>query len=144
MNADFVKAAKNEAKQKATLVYKGGMGNVCVMHVYLIVHGRKKFAQYNSAVFCHYIEKGKRTPKGFIQDYSPYLVILEGWQDIQSQDMFRPAVQSANGVSVSVGKFSSCDDGWQKEFEAENGEFQNVIADYRGVNTMQSLEKIAA
>lgn len=142
MNADFIKPAA-EAKQKATLVYKGGMGNVCVMHVYLIAHGRKKYAQYQSAVFCHYIEKGKRKAKGFIQDYSPYLVILEGWQDIQSQDMFRPAEIRANGTMVSVGKFASCDDGWQKEFEAET-ELKNIIADYRGVNTLQSLDLIAA
>jgi len=129
--------------KKATILFKGGLGNVIVKHVYLLAHGRKKYAQYASAPFVHYVEKGKRKPTGFVQTFRPYLVILDGWQEIESQSLFRPATLSTSGALVSEGKFASCDDGWQKEFENETGEFKNVIADYREVNAYQPLELIA-
>lgn len=126
-------------KTKATLVFKGILGNVVTRHVWLVEHGRGKYAQYNSAVFVKYIDKGARKMKGFWQSFQPYLVILDGWQDIQSQAMFNaPRVVDNHGTTVSEGKYMSFDPRWSQDFEAAN-EFKNIIADYRGVNTHEVL-----
>lgn len=126
------------ANEKITILTRGGLGNIVVTHAKLVEHGRKPYAQYKSAPFVKYIKKGGRTVVGSVFAYDPYLVILAGWQDIKTQDIFRPATLSSSGAMVSVGKFSSCDDGWKKEFEAEN-EFRDVIADYRGVNSHEII-----
>lgn len=126
-------------KTKATILFKGILGNIVVKHVWLVEHGRGKYAQYDSAVFIKYIDKGARKMKGFWQSFQPYLVILEGWQDIQSQKMFGAArVVDNHGTTVSEGLYMSFDSRWASDFEAAN-EFKNVIADYRGVNTYERL-----
>lgn len=141
MDAILVRNAP-ATKTKATIIYKGGMGNIRVMHVYLIAHGRKKYAQYASAPFVQYVEKGKRKPQGFIQSYRPYLVILDGWQNIESQSMWGKTEVNANGTTISTGKYASFDDRWATDFEA--AKLENVIADYRDVDTYMPLERIAA
>ncbi|AGR47718.1 hypothetical protein PHIM7_65 [Sinorhizobium phage phiM7] len=131
-------------KTKATLIFKGGMGNIVVKHVWLVEHGRRKYAQYNSAPFVRFIEKGKRTIRGVIDGYRPYYVILAGWQDIQTQSLYGAPVRQANGTLVSEGRYAAFDSGWQRDFEAGVGEFKDVIADYRDVNTMLTVEALAA
>jgi hypothetical protein len=126
------------ANEKVTILTRGGLGNIVVTHAKLVEHGRKPYAQYKSAPFVKYVKKGCSKPTGAIFAYDPYLVILAGWQDISSQEIFRAPTLSSTGATVSQGKFASCDSGWQKEFESEN-EFQNVIADYRGVNSHEIL-----
>lgn len=129
---------KQDNMNKVTIITRGGLGNLVVTHAKLVEHGRKPYAQYKSAPFVKYIKKGARTIVGNVFAYDPYLVILEGWQDIKSQEIFGEAKLSSTGALVSQGKFSSCSDGWQKEFEAAN-EFKGVIADYRGVNSHEVL-----
>ena len=126
------------ANEKVTILTRGGLGNIVVTHAKLVEHGRKPYAQYKSAPFVKYVKKGCSKPTGAVFAYDPYLVILAGWQDIASQEIFRAPTLSSTGALVSQGKFSSCDSGWQKEFESEN-EFQNVIADYRGVNSHEII-----
>lgn len=120
------------SSQKVTILTRGGMGNIVVTHAKLVEHGRTPYAQYADAPFVKYIKKGARKVTGSAFSYDPYLVILEGWQDIQSQELFRPATISSTGAIVSHGKFSSVDTGWEREFESEN-ELTGIIADYRGV-----------
>lgn len=124
--------------QKVTILTRGGLGNIVAIHAKLIDHGRKPYAQYASAPFVKYVKKNARKPVGFVQTYDPYLVILDGWQDIESQSLWGKSETRANGVTVSSAKFSSFDSGWQKEFEAENT-FTGIIADYRGVNAMEKI-----
>lgn len=128
------------ANEKVTILTRGGMGNIVVTHAKLIEHGRKPYAQYADAPYVNYVKKGCSKPSGAVFSYDPYLVILAGWQDIKSQELFGAAKLSSTGAMVSVGKFSSCDDGWQKEFEAEN-EFIDIIADYRGVAIKNKFER---
>lgn len=125
-------------KEKVTILTRGGMGNIVVTHARLIEHGRKPYAQYKSAPFVHYVKKGCSKPSGVIFGYDPYLVILAGWQNISSQEIFKAGIKSSSGAIVSEGKFSSVDEGWEKEFESEN-EFRDVIADYRGVNSHEII-----
>lgn len=124
--------------QKVTILTRGGLGNIVAIHAKLIDHGRKPYAQYKSAPFVKYVKKNARKPVGFVQGYDPYLVILDGWQDIESQSLWGKTETRDNGVTISSAKFASCDSGWQKEFEAENT-FTGIIADYRGVNSMEIL-----
>lgn len=126
------------ANEKVTILTRGGLGNIVVTHAKLVEHGRKPYAQYKSAPFVKYVKKGCSKPSGAVFAYDPYLVILAGWQDIQSQEIFGAAKLSSTGAMVSKGKFASCDEGWQKEFETEN-EFRDVIADYRGVNSHEII-----
>ena len=126
------------ANEKVTILTRGGLGNIVVTHAKLIDHGRKPYAQYKSAPFVRYVKKGCSKPSGQVFAYDPYLVILAGWQDIATQNIWGASETSSTGAIVSKGKFSSCDAGWQKEFEAEN-EFANVIADYRGVNSHEVI-----
>lgn len=143
MDAILVKNAP-ATKTKATIIYKGGMGNVLVKHVYLLAHGRKKYAQYASAPFVHYVEKGKRKPQGFVQTYRPYLVILDGWQNLESQSMWgKVETNPVTGTTISQGKYSSFDERWTQDFEAAT-KLTGIIADYRDVDTYMPLERIAA
>lgn len=126
------------ANEKVTILTRGGLGNIVVTHAKLVEHGRKAYAQYKSAPFVTYVKKGCSKPTGAVFAYDPYLVILAGWQEINTQEIFRPATVYNTGSMVSHGKFSSCDKGWQEEFEAEN-EFKDIIADYRGVNSHEII-----
>lgn len=126
-------------KIKATFIFKGGLGNIVVKHVWLVEHGRRKFAQYNSAPFVRFIEKGKRTIRGVIDGYRPYYVLLAGWQDIETQSMWGKKTTSANGTTIQEGRYSSFDPRWQEDFEASVGGFKDVIADYRDINTLEVL-----
>lgn len=120
------------SNQKVTILTRGGMGNIVVTHAKLVEHGRMPYAQYADAPFVKYIKKGARKVTGSVFSYDPYLVILEGWQDIQSQELFQPATVSETGAIISRGKFASVDSGWEKEFESET-KLTGIIADYRGV-----------
>lgn len=123
---------------KVTILTRGGVGNIVATHARLVEHGRRPYAQYKSAPFVKYIKKGAQKVKGVVFDYDPYLVILAGWQDIKNQEIFGSGTLSSTGAFVSEGKFSSTDEGWQKEFEAAT-EFKDVIADYRGVNSHEVI-----
>lgn len=126
-------------KTKATLITKGALGNVVVKHVWLVSHGRRKYAQFNSAVEVKYIDKGARRIKGFVETFRPYVVILDGWQDINSQEIFgERSAPDANGTVTQEGLYMSGDSRWASDFEANN-ELNKVIADYRGVNTHEVL-----
>lgn len=128
-------------KIKATMIVKGGMGNVIVKHIWLIGHGRMKYAQYNSAPFITWIDKGARTKKSSVYAYNPYLVILNGWQDIKTQDMFNAPVASATeGVKISTAKYSSFGHRWTEDFENATA-LTDIIADYRGVNSMEIINE---
>lgn len=124
--------------QKVTILTRGGLGNIVVTHAKLIEHGRRPYAQYKSAPYVHFVKKNGRRVLKAVFAYDPYLVILDGWQDIKSQEIFGKSYVSSTGAIVSEGKFSSCDSGWKEEFESEN-EFKNIIADYRGVNSHEII-----
>lgn len=129
---------------KATILTKGEfMGNIIVQHVWLREHGRTNYAQYNSAPYAIYRPKRKRRyMKKWIADRNPFLVILEGWVDIKTQDIFGAKRYNAETkCHVSEGKFASFDNGWQESFETENSlDKLAMIADYRGVNPFEALK----
>lgn len=120
---------------KVTIILRGGMGNIVVKHGRLIEHGRRPYAQYRSAPFVLFVEKGKRKETGTIQGYKPYIVILEGWQDIKSQDFLgKKDTISVPGLEISRSTYAAFDDRWVSDFE-NSVELKNIIADYRNVNT---------
>ncbi len=127
---------------KATIIFKSDfMGNVIVRHVHLRDHGRCKYAQYNSAPFVIYKEKRKRRYfKKVVTNRDAFLIILDGWVDIESQDIFGPVKRDANGLAYQEGKFCAFDDGFKDEFLGENdlSEYE-TIADYRGVNIYENI-----
>lgn len=53
-------------------------GNIQKLECKLVAHGTKKYAQYNNAPFVNFIPKGKRSLRGVIKSFQPYILILDG------------------------------------------------------------------
>ncbi|CTQ45718.1 hypothetical protein [Roseibium aggregatum] len=127
---------------KATLITKGGLGNVVVKHVWLLRHSREKWAQYNSAVKISYVRKGARKARGMVYSYAPYVILIDGWQDIPSQAIFGASKPgNTPNVTVSSARYSSFDEGWSRDFESaiDLSKFK-VLADFRDINTYNAEE----
>lgn len=121
-------------KTKATMLTQSILGNIIATPIWLIETGRTKYAQFESAPYVTYIKKNKRSARKLtIAERNPFLVIVAGWDTVQSQEAFKPAVGN-----ISEGKFMSCDPAWVAEFEREN-KLENIIADYRGINVFERL-----
>lgn len=109
------------------------IGNVVAIRARLLGHGRKAYAQYDQAPYVRYVEKGKRTVRGIVQGYNPYILIVEGW-DTPEPDSMMGESKSGNvpGCTIRQSRYASFDPGWVKDFEAVLAKSSvNVIADYR-------------
>lgn len=124
-------------KQKVT-IYKTSefMGNVCAIEGYLVEHGRKKYAQYDNAVSVKFIKKRCQNVSGFVVGYSPYILIVEGWNQVSPGEGFQEVKSSIPGIKVSKSKYMSFDSRYIEDFESiinkqiEAGKVK-VVADYR-------------
>lgn len=133
-------------KVKATIYYTGGfLGNVIKREVYLVDHGLKKYAQYNSAPYVHFIKKRCRKVAGIIKGYNPYIIILKGWGiHPQPDDAMEKSEGSVESVTISKSKHSSFDDAWVDAFNKKINPYLKrnkslVIADYRNHNSHNTL-----
>lgn len=124
--------------QKVTILTCGGLGNIVVTHAKLVEHGRKPYAQYKSAPYVRYIKKNARKVRGAVFAYNPYLLILDGWQDIKSQNIFGKPYISSTGQIILQSRYSSYDSCWEETFNKVL-KFKNIIADYRGVNSHEII-----
>jgi len=89
-----------------------------------------EYAQYPSALKVSFLEKGKRKPVGFMMSYKPSLVIAKGWECPEPPSMWAPS----DDPYVKASKYSSCDPGWERDFNKEVIPKIEVLANYHGHN----------
>ncbi len=101
----------------------------------LVDHGRRKYAQYSSAPFVHFIPKRKRKVRQYVEGYKPYALILAGWGHPDPASAFVP-VSNDGKVEVSQSRYTLFDDRWDTDFDAKIDAYVaersvEVVADYR-------------
>lgn len=119
-------------------------GNINKIDVTDIKIKVKKYAQYEAALYVTFIPKGKRNPRTTILSYSPYILVLKGYNTPVPQSSMK---QISPGVEQSV--YSSFDDRWQSDFDKIVDEYiadhpQSVLFDARakkyGISTSDGFE----
>lgn len=133
--------------RKVTVYKKNSMfGNINKIEMRLIEFGTHKYAQYNDAPFVAGIPKRKRKAIQMTESYKPYMLIVEGWDNIEPNGMFDGGKSTTNGeVTCSQAKYSSFDGGYESDFDEvidkliESGEVK-VIADYRGYDSYGTMQ----
>lgn len=122
--------------EKITIYTSGGFG-ISKYEAKLIEHGHKKYAQYDAAPYVHFIEKGKRTPKGIVMGYKPFILILKGHGHPEPADGFiEQDIEGVPGMVTKRSRYSSFDSRYQTDFNALINPYisanpELVIADYR-------------
>jgi predicted ABC-type ATPase len=120
------------------------MGNINKIDVTDIKIKAKKYAQYEKALSVTFIPKGKRSPRGTTLTYSPYILVLKGYNTPVPQSSMKPI---APGVEQSI--YTSFDDRWQTDFDKIVDDYiaehpDSVLFDARakkyGKNTSDSFE----
>jgi predicted ABC-type ATPase len=120
------------------------MGNINKIDVTDIKIKAKKYAQYEKALSVTFIPKGKRSPGGTTLTYSPYILVLKGYNTPVPQSSMKPI---APGVEQSI--YTSFDDRWQADFDKVVDDYiaehpDSVLFDARakkyGKNTSDSFE----
>ena len=131
-------------QEKVTIYAGSGMFGVHKIEGKLIAHGRKKFAQYDNAPFIHFVEKGKRTPKGYCEGYKPFFLILKGHGHPNPDDPFvTNDLDGVPGMVIKKSRYASCDSRYQTDFNALIDPYLNshpgiLLADYRHTSELQS------
>ena len=115
------------------------LGNYVAIEAKDIEISLRPYAQYDSAIEVRFTPKGARKPRRLIQDYSPSLVMLDGWGH------FSP-VSAYDGTSTSRHLCHS--DGWSKDFAGELAAYLDlsgakVAADFRGHNPHNRFQAVA-
>lgn len=122
--------------QASTLYFKGGYG-ISKTEAREILIETGPYAQYNSAVFVTFIPKGGRTPRSFVQTFRPDLVVLPGWGHFSPDDSMLPAEDAGNGVSISKGRYTSCDPRWASDFGGKLSAYLSA----KGVGTLADMRQ---
>lgn len=127
--------------QASTIYYKGGYGMAKIECRELLIE-TGPYAQYEQAVFVTFIPKGSRKPRAFVQTYQPSLVALVGHGHLDPDDPMLPLREVGDGVSVSRGRYLSCDPRWNSDFDAKLATYLGargiaLVADFRGHNASE-------
>lgn len=103
--------------RKVTIYTKSGFGDIVKIEARLreIVMG-KKFAQYNNAVKVVFTKKRKRKLSAMMLTHNPYMVIVDGWNNLDPEDMFGKA-SIESGVEVKRSKYACFDDRYATDFD---------------------------
>lgn len=121
--------------EKVTIYAAGGFG-IVKTEGKLIAHGRKKYAQYDAAPFVHFIEKGKRTPRGYCEGYKPFFLVVKGHGHPDPDSGFISEPSGVPGISCQASRYGSFDPRYQTDFNAVIDPYLQahpgiVVADYR-------------
>jgi len=102
-----------------------------------VIHGTRKYAQYDHAVFVQYRAKRKRRDRVIHDTFQPSAVIVAGWNHPDFEAW--KTLESGNKMSL----YRSCDSQWDTDFAAwlASQGFE-ILADYRSHNS-HSGEKAA-
>lgn len=146
MSLELYQSNQFKPTQKVTVYRKNSMfGNVVKTEMKLIEFGKAKYAQYNNAPFVAGIPKRKRKASLFRETYNPYMLIVEGWDNINPNGMYDEASKKTTGsglneVTVMRSSYISFDERYLSDFDAivdkliESDDVK-VIADFRGVDS---------
>lgn len=143
MSISAYQSGEFKPTRKVTVYRKSElMGNIVKREMKLVEHGLMEYAQYKSAPFVCGVIKRKRSASRFVETFRPYMIIVEGWGNIEPNGLYSKGkvLSSGEGVTVTQGQYSSFDDGWGNDFDAtidkliESGEVE-VIADYRNFDS---------
>lgn len=121
---------------KATLYFQGGYGMVKI-EVRSVEFAERAYAQYSAAYEIKWVKRGARKTSGVVVTDHPSYLIIEGWDHPEVDAAFGPEVESSPGVSVSKGRYSSCDPRWTSDFDAKINPYiertgAKVVLDLRG------------
>lgn len=121
--------------KKVTIYTRSGLGNITAIEAKLIDHGTTSYAQYDSVPFATFIPKRARKARTIRQGFRPDMVIVAGWNQPQPPSAFcAPEVQGP--VTVSRGRYASCDPRWQSDFDTMLASTEvEILADFRGHNS---------
>lgn len=128
---------------ESTIYFKGGYGISKIECRELLIEVGP-YAQYESAIFVTYVPKGARKPRAFVQTHKPDLVALAGWGHLDPDDPMLPERDAGNGISVSRGRYQSCDPRWGSDFAAKLNAYLGarglaLAGDFRGHNPSERL-----
>lgn len=117
---------------RVTIYLRGEfMGNISRIDCRAVDLNSGPYAQYNNALFCTFLQKGKRKPQGLALTYKPFLVIVPTHEAIEPDSMLGPRDESGCAMS----RYSGHSDGWESDFrqalEASNA---TVLFDAAGWN----------
>jgi len=120
-----------EVGKKYTLITSGGFG-VCKTEITLKSVESAKYAQYHDAIKFIFRAKNKRKDQGLYFHFRSDFVVVEGTYNA-THDPFLPKETTENGVSISKGKYMSCDSRFLtdaiEEIQAEN---KNILVAHQG------------
>lgn len=120
--------SKIKLNQVTIYIKSGFMGNVLRYTGTLLEHGRRDYAQYKDAPFVKFIPARKRNSCIIQEDYKPYLLIIEGTDTPEPEDICPPG----GGMS----KYASFDERWLLDFDnlinpLITSRKLEIVADYR-------------
>lgn len=135
----IIKQREIHIMEKVTIYKSSGMGNIIAIESHLKEFGFAPYAQYPDALQLVHRMKRKRTT--YRATFSPALgspnvLVVKGWGQPAPQSMWGTSSTVGN-VTVAKGRYSSCDDRWQGDFNKmidqhiESGAVE-VVVDTRG------------
>ena len=137
---DTAPATSEKFGGKKVTIYRkaeGFFGNVTAIKARLHEAGTMKYAQYPAAPFVIYTPFRKRNKfRHIATGYSPFLLIVEGWDAPEPADAFTAYQFAGDGVLVSSSRHLSFSPEWVNEFNAvidpliESGEI-TIVQDHR-------------
>jgi len=119
-------------KQKITIYYNTEFfGSIQKIEAYLIEYGTRQYAQYSNAPYIKFIPKGKRKIRMIQKSYKPYLLILNGWDNPNTQGMFTDS-KNENGIITKKSLYSCYDERYKTDFNKTINNYSDLfIADFR-------------
>lgn len=104
---------------KATIYTTDGFGCVTKIEVRGGSVEIGPYAQYREALKVRYVPKGARKTRGFVKDYKPYVVVLEGHGHPTPNGMFDNGKrETTNGVTAVQSQYHAFDSRWVNDWEA--------------------------
>ncbi len=138
---------KNKPDYSATIYTTSEFFGSVVKHEGTIIDfGVKPYAQYDTAPYFKFVPKGKRKPRGLIKgDYSPYLVILKGYNHPDPASMYDDPRYSENLV-VRESRYTSFDERYKTDFDTVLNKYLElnpglILMDYRGTQNTKIINK---
>lgn len=127
---------------KSTIYFQGGYGMV-KLEVRSVEFIERPYAQYSAAYEIRFVKKGARKQVGTVVCDHPSHLIVEGWDHPEVDSAFGAAVETENGTTVAMGRYSSCDPRWLSDFDAKINPYlertgAKVVLDIRGHNPHRS------
>jgi hypothetical protein len=123
--------------EKVTIYSQKGGGPYHAWEASSYSFRRREWAQYRKAVEVHFVPRGARKDRQFVDTHSPLtFLILKGWGH-PSGPPTSINIPGSPGIQVSRWKYLNTDPRWSKDFDQFIEQYikasgAKVIVDYRG------------